>query len=125
MAPHWRRRCTGRPIQLDLEVEAVSTREQVMSATALIANELVANALAHAFGEDRAGRVRVKLRRLDDGRAELSVSDDGRGYQPDADQTGFGLWLIKGLTQQVRGEMAVAVDGGVTARLTFATQPEG
>lgn len=126
LAPQWRRRCTGRPIQLDLETEPVATREQVMSAVALVTNELVSNALAHAFAEDRAGRVRVTLHRLDGGRAELTVSDDGRGYAPDpTGQTGFGLWLIKGLTQQVRGEMTVTTDGGVTARLTFSTQQEG
>jgi two-component sensor histidine kinase len=126
MAPQWRRRCTGRPIQLDLEIEPVSTREQVMSAAALIANELVANALAHAFADDRAGRVLVRLRRLGEDRAELTVSDDGRGYDPEqTGQTSLGLWLIKGLTQQVRGEMVVTTEGGVTARLTFATQHDG
>jgi two-component sensor histidine kinase len=126
LAPQWRRRCTGRPIQLDLDVEPVPAREQVMSAAALIANELVSNALAHAFAEDRAGRVEVKLRRLGGGKAELIVSDDGVGYEPaKVGQTSLGLWLIKGLTQQVRGEMVAATDAGVTARLEFATQHDG
>ncbi len=126
LAPHWRRRCAGRSIALDLTLEAVSAREQVMSATALIANELVSNALAHAFAEDRAGRIAVELRRLGEGRAELIVSDDGDGYDPDqVGQSSLGLWLIKGLTQQVRGAMTTTIDGGVTARLEFATPLEG
>ena len=126
LAPQWRRRCTGRPIQFDLEIEPVSAREQVMSAAALIANELVSNALNHAFADDRAGRVQVTLRCLGDGKAELIVSDDGVGYRPeDVAQTGLGLWLIKGLTQQVRGEMTTTTDAGVTARLAFATQHDG
>ena len=123
LAPQWRRRCTGRPIQLDVEIEPVSAREHIMSAIGLIANEMVSNALTHAFADDQAGRVQVRLVRLDDGRAELTVSDDGMGYDPAAvsDST-LGLWLIKGLTQQVRGTLTTTTYGGVTARLAFATQ---
>ena len=123
LTPQWRRRCTGRPIQLDVEIDPVSAREHVMSAIALIANELVSNALAHAFSEDQSGRVQVRLRRLDDLNAELIVSDDGLGYDPAAvGDASLGLWLVKGLTQQVRGVMTTTTDAGVSARLTFATQ---
>jgi len=125
LAPQWRRRCTGRPIQLDLEIEPVAAREHIMSAAALIANELVGNALTHAFPDDRGGRVKVELRRLDEANAVLIVSDDGAGYDPAAQtDTSLGLWLIKGLTQQVRGTMTTTTEGGVTARLEFATQHE-
>ena len=126
LAPQWRRRCAGRPIQLDLTTEPVMAREHVASAVGLIANELVSNALAHAFADDRAGRIGVELRGLDETRAELIVSDDGRGYDPaTVSQTNLGLWLIKGLAQQVRGELTTTIDGGVTTRLTFATQHDG
>ena len=125
LAAQWRRRCTGRSIQIDLAAEPVLAREEVGSALALIANELVSNAIAHAFPEDRAGVVRVELRRLDESQAELVVVDDGQGYDQGAAGAGFGLWLIKGLAQQVRGEMTTTTDGGVRARLTFATQFDG
>jgi two-component sensor histidine kinase len=126
MAPQWRRRCAGRPIQLDLMIAPVTAREQVMSAVALIANELVGNAIAHAFADDRAGVIRVELNPLDEGTAALIVSDDGRGYDPAATpKSGLGLWLIKGLAQQVRGVMTTTIEGGATTRLEFTTQPDG
>ena len=126
LAPQWRRRCTGRPIQLDLDIEPIPAREQVMSAVGLIANELVSNALGHAFAEDRAGRVLVRLAAMEDGAAALTVSDDGEGYDPStAGESTLGLWLIKGLTQQVRGTLTSETEGGVTTRVVFATQYEG
>ena len=121
LAPQWRRRCAGRPIQIDLTIDPVEAREQIQSAAALIANELVSNALAHAFPDDRAGRILVELRPLGDDQAELIVSDDGCGYAP-AIAPGpacLGLWLVKGMTQQVRGTMTTTTEQGVTARLVF------
>ncbi|MBV9509354.1 MAG: sensor histidine kinase [Caulobacteraceae bacterium] len=126
LSVQWRRRCTGRPIQLDLALDPVMAREHVMSAVAVIANELVTNALTHAFADDRAGRIGVTLRGLDEDKAELVVSDDGRGYDPAAvGQASLGLWLVKGLAQQVRGTMTTTTDTGVTVRLEFAIQNEG
>lgn len=126
MSPQWRRRCTGRPIQLNLAIDPLTAREHVMSAVAMVANELVTNALAHAFADQRAGCISVELRALEDGKAELIVSDDGCGYDPDTvGRSSLGLWLIQGLAQQVRGELTTTTEGGVKVRLAFAVQQEG
>jgi two-component sensor histidine kinase len=120
MAPVWRRSCASQLVQIEVDVEPVLVREQLASALALIAHELVANAIDHAFPDGRAGMVRVGLRRLDGGRAQLSVADDGRGYDPQSvSDQGLGFWLMRGLTAQVRGEMTTTHEGGVTARLAF------
>jgi two-component sensor histidine kinase len=121
MLPHWRRRCAGRPLSLDLAAEPVRIREQSLSALVLIAHELVTNALTHGFPDGRAGGVHLTLRRLDDGSAVFSVADDGCGYDPaKADKTTLGLWLVQGLAAQVRGRLTTtAGPGGVTARLEF------
>jgi two-component sensor histidine kinase len=124
MLPQWRRRCAGRPIQIDLVAEAVPVREHLISALALITNELVSNALAHAFPDQRAGAIRVELHALDGGRAALIVSDDGAGFDPEnASRDGLGLWLIRGLTDQVKGVLStLPTSVGVKTRLEFATQ---
>jgi two-component sensor histidine kinase len=96
-------------------------REQLSSALALIVNELVSNAITHAHPSGRAGAVRITLARLDDERATLIVSDDGVGYAAGPDDRGkLGLWLIRGLTDQVKGAMTTTTTDGVTARLEFA-----
>jgi two-component sensor histidine kinase len=127
LAPQWTRRSAGRPVEIILVVESVPVREHLISALMLIANEQVSNALAHAFPAGSAGVVKVELRPLDDGRAELIVSDNGAGISPqDPNQSSLGLWLIRGLTDQVKGVMTTPpTEAGFTTRLEFSTQFDG
>ena len=124
LLPQWRRRANGRPIEIELTAEAVPVREHLISALLLITNELVTNALTHAFPARRSGVVRIELKPLEDGKAELIVSDDGTGFNPQHNsRSSLGLWLIRGLTDQVKGVMTTpATEVGVTTRLEFATQ---
>lgn len=120
MVPQWRRGIGARPIQLDIDVNSLVVREQLASALAIIANELVVNAIAHAYPGERSGAVRVELVSLGGGRAALSVSDDGEGYDETVqDRTKLGLWLVRGLADQVRGRLTTTTNGGVTVRLEF------
>lgn len=120
MEANWRRRCAGLPIDLEVVAEPVPAHDQQASALAVIVNELVGNALTHAFPDGRAGRVRVELRRLAEDRAALSVEDDGDGYDPDGvEPAKLGLWLVKGLADHVRGALTIEQTGGVRCRLEF------
>jgi two-component sensor histidine kinase len=127
LATQWRRRAAGRPIEIDLVTARIPVREHLISALSLIANELVTNALAHAFPDGRAGVVKVELQALGEARAVLIVSDDGTGFDAQNVSGGsLGLWLIRGLTDQVRGVMTMpAAETGVTFRLEFGTQFNG
>jgi two-component sensor histidine kinase len=51
----------------------------------LIINELLSNALRHAFGEGGEGKIEVSLTASEDGRVNLTVSDDGVGLPPGFD----------------------------------------
>lgn len=53
--------------------------------------ELVTNAFKYAYPDDKPGEVRVRLKRLGDGKAELTVEDDGVGMTPNAAHAGTGL----------------------------------
>jgi len=120
MAGHWRRHCDGRPIAIKLATEPLHPLESRASALALIANELVLNAIAHAFPDGRAGVIRIELRRLDDGWAQLCVEDDGQGYAREAVPADkLGLWLIDGLAGQVKGRLSTETANGVRCRLDF------
>ena len=77
----------------------------------LILNELMSNALKHAFPNARAGVLRIEGCRRD-GRVVLSVCDDGVGVPPDYEiRSGksLGLQIVKILTKQLRGELTVGV----------------
>ncbi len=121
MLPVWRRRCAGRPVRMELVADPLPLREPVASALAIIVNELVSNALSHAHPDGRAGAVRVALETLPGGRAALSVVDDGVGCPTlgGEDRSKLGLWLVRGLTDQVKGVMTITSADGVNARLEF------
>jgi two-component sensor histidine kinase len=89
----------------------------------MILNELITNALRHAFPDGRRGEVAVILRAGPDGGAELCVRDDGVGVasaaQDPAEGT-LGLRLVRSLARQVDAEFTLSRRGpGTEARLTL------
>jgi PAS domain S-box-containing protein len=87
----------------------------------LILNELISNALKHAFPTDANGSVSIGLR-CDEDRVELTVADDGRGLPAGFDphrQGNLGLELVRTLVDQLDGRLEVRSGQGVTYFLTF------
>jgi len=87
----------------------------------LIINELVANALKHAFPADRAGRIWVRMG-AEDRRFILRVGDDGVGIPDRIDfresQT-LGLQLVRTLTDQLEGTVTLDRAGGTHFTIIF------
>lgn len=100
--------------------DLVLTMDQA-STIGLIVNELVTNALKHAFPGGRKGNVHVDLTR--DGRDFLlSVKDDGVGFSEDA-PLGLGRRLIEILAAKLGGSLSVDCRTGCEFRLRFPAQP--
>ncbi len=95
----------------------------------LIINELLSNALQHAFGEGDEGKIEVGLTATDNGRVNLRVSDDGAGLPPGFDintTKTLGLRLVKILTEdQLQGRLEVINDGGATFNMEFDIRGHG
>ncbi len=73
----------------------------------LMANELLTNALKHAFPHGRTGRVRVILRVEEEGEVALTIADDGVGVAGPvfAAQGGLGSQLVPRLAGQVQARL--------------------
>jgi two-component sensor histidine kinase len=88
----------------------------------LIVNELVSNALKHAFPGDRSGRVTVSFSGTPDGACRLAVRDNGVGL-PEAidvaDTSSLGLQLVRDLVEQLDGALSVDRSNGTGFVLTF------
>lgn len=85
----------------------------------LILNELITNALKHAFPEN-AGTVFISLKRSNN-QVILNVSDNGVGSNPDIkDKTTLGFELIETLTQQLNGTFCIDTSSkGTSCSLSF------
>jgi two-component sensor histidine kinase/CheY-like chemotaxis protein len=109
-------------ITLRLDMEPMFLPVDLAIPCGLILNELATNSLKHAFVGREAGAIRVELARMDDGRARLVFQDDGRGFPPGMDWSAtpsLGLRLIRMLSDQLNGELALRGGPGTTFELRF------
>ena len=84
---------------------------------AIIVNELVTNALKHAFDE-KGGTVKVGLY-ADGGNFVLQISDAGRGMHTGTDE-GFGLSLVRAFAEEeLKAILETKVHDGTTIRIIF------
>lgn len=86
------------------------------TAIATVVNELVANAVEHAFGP-AGGRIEVRLQSGAEGPV-LTVFDNGSGL-PTARPESIGLTVAGDLLEGVGGSMSVRSDGGTTWTITL------
>lgn len=99
-----------RPISITTEVEPIEITTRCATALSLMVNELVTNALKHAFPGDRQGTITVGLRRAANS-LELAVADDGIGIEGEP-QPGFGSRLVRQLAAQHGGSVRRETDAG-------------
>lgn len=110
-------------VELQVTGDRVYLSVDVAVPCGLIVNELLSNALKHAFPVDRHGTITVHLREDALGRCTLAVSDDGVGLpsptEPAATTT-LGLQLIQGLVQQIDGTLTSGpAEGGTGTAFTI------
>lgn len=94
--------------------EAYMSRSRAI-AVGLATNELITNAIKHAFPEGREGDIDVRFEKSEAGWC-LSVHDDGVGI-PAAPKTGLGAGLIEEFVRQAGGTLSLESGNGTTARL--------
>jgi two-component sensor histidine kinase len=114
-----------RPVDLDVQTHTCTLSLDQASAVGLITNELITNALKHAFPENSAGKVSIAFFRSGS-EFLLTVSDDGVGLTSNevraaGVRTGIGRKLTTALAKQLGGELVTreTVPTGVSVRLRF------
>jgi len=114
--------------KMEVDAEHLLLGIDVAVPCGLIINELVTNAIKHAFPEgvgagDERGAIRVTVQQLADGRIELMVADNGQGLPESVDlvsDKSLGLRLVRMLAQdQLQGEVTVDRSQGTAFRVTF------
>jgi len=108
-----------------VELEGIVFGVDLAVPCGLIINELVANALKHAFPGERRGEVRVRMTAAQD-RYRLSVHDDGVGLPAGLDflhTETLGLQLVRMLTEQIGGQFRLDPSTGAGFVVEFPAQP--
>lgn len=96
----------------------------------LILNELVTNAIKHAFVGDEARatpRIDIVLEVIAQDYL-LTVRDNGRGFDPGFDVANsdrLGMYIVKTLTRQLNGSLTLDSIDGAACRLRFPALAEG
>ncbi|TSE09431.1 PAS domain-containing protein [Mesorhizobium intechi] len=95
-------------IEPKLELDPIVISAEKATPVALMVNELVTNALKHAFKEGpdgtTAGRIGIKMSQPD-GHFKIEVSDDGVGMAEANGDASFGMRLIKSLARQLHADI--------------------
>lgn len=115
----------SRSVRLELDIEPVDLAVERAIPCGLILNELITNALKHAFPDGRRGSVRIEFRRVGNGRVSLTVSDDGIGMPPQLDpreSDSLGMQLVFTLADQLDAETTLGDATGSSVRLVFSAE---
>lgn len=110
----------GDPIRAKVvvNVEAIEAPITLAQPLVLAVNELVVNALRHAFPADRGGTVHVELKCVD-GELRVVVADDGAGLPADHDKaSGFGMKLVRMMAAKIDAKLHIESPPG--ARFTLS-----
>jgi two-component sensor histidine kinase len=106
-------------VRLDAELEPLPLDLDGAVACGLIINELVSNALKHAFPDQRDGIIKIEVREIPDRHIHLIVSDNGIGAGDWQSSPTLGLRLIRTLTEQLGGDVEFATMKGTRVQVTF------
>ena len=116
---------TGSRIAFRLEVAPLKLGVAQAIPLALIVNEVITNAIKHAFPANRSGAVIIKLTN-DQQQVTLQISDDGVGINPQFEgisQDTLGMTLIRGLSEDLNGTLSVQNRAGTVIIVVFSLTP--
>lgn len=113
-------------VSLHLSIDDVAISVDRAIPCGLILNELITNALKHAFPLGRRGEVHVELKRQSGRRLMLVVRDDGVGLSDRVDihrANSLGLQLVRTLAEQLDANLEVTSEAGASFSLSFEEGP--
>jgi PAS domain S-box-containing protein len=110
-------------IQLDMESLRLDMDRAIPCG--LIVNELVSNAVKHAFPGEKRGEITVSCRGEGDGKLLLEIGDNGIGFPDGLDLRNaetLGLLIVNLLVRQLNGEMEIRNEGGALFVIRFPAE---
>ncbi|MFW6231529.1 MAG: PAS domain S-box protein [Spirochaetota bacterium] len=114
----------GSRVRAETQIDETELDTKTLSVIGTMVNELLTNAMKHAYPDSATGTITVRAHRTSDAFV-IVVADDGVGMleaQDGSAGAGSGLNLVRLLVEQLNGTLRVESPGG--ARFTLELHPE-
>ena len=111
-------------VTLDLDIEDISIDIDTMVPLGLVVNELITNALKHAFNSQDSGIIKATLNSTDTS-IVFKVMDNGLGMDPrllEEKNDSFGLQMIKSFVDKLDGTLHLDSENGTEITLVIPNQ---
>lgn len=115
----------NKDIKINLQIHHVELRIDTAIPCGLIINELVSNAIKHAFINTEFGEIYIEFLDLGNSKYSFSVSDNGIGVPNDIElrrNQSLGLQLVWSLVEQLEGSIVFNNKLGTSFTITFVEQ---
>jgi PAS domain S-box-containing protein len=109
-------------VEIEVQIENSSLDLNNAVPCGLILNELVTNAMKHAFKDKRKGLIKIEFRMLKDNTYELTVQDNGIGLPKEinvSQSKSLGLLIVNQLISQIDGVLKITRGKGTRFQITF------
>jgi PAS domain S-box-containing protein len=108
-------------VHITKKIEEVTIPASTASSLGIIIYELISNAMKYAFTNGKNNQLSIGLSVIEN-RLSIIVEDNGIGYNPDGEKTGFGLELVSSLLESMDGTFTIENDNGTRCLLEFAAK---
>jgi two-component sensor histidine kinase len=115
----------GQRIRFEIKIDPLELDVAQAVPLGLILNEAITNSIKYAFPEDRIGMIYIKLEATTQNHYVLTISDNGIGFDSNLSNkkpNSFGMSLIKGLTDDLEGNLTMENNNGTILKIEFSQE---
>ena len=109
-------------ITLEKQIDDFQLDPKRLVPVGIIVNELLTNVMKYAFTDRTSGLIKIIVKE-NSGNVTLCIMDNGNGLPENFNiktQTGFGMMLIKILSEQLGGSFTIENNNGTRSTLEFS-----
>ncbi|MDR6340652.1 two-component sensor histidine kinase [Filimonas zeae] len=109
-------------VRFALDIEKISLHHRFAVNIGLIINEAITNAIKYAFPASNEALIRIALKVEGGSDLVLEIADNGTGMSPvlpGSSGAGMGMDLLKGLTEDMGGQLHITANDGMHIHISF------
>lgn len=110
----------SKKIEFNISGDELFIGSEKATTIALVVNEIVQNAIDHAFDGKSEGKVEIEIKKLNDS-YYIKISDNGVGIENEIPESNMGLLIINSLVKdKLKGDISVNSQLGIGTTVEFS-----